>query len=74
MRENLLVFQCQTGAEQAGMYVKSQNEAAAVPQQLSLNGNYDVPLPRQMLYDGKTPYELFIRSFLALADTCGWND
>ena len=45
-----------------------------MPQQLSLNGNYDVPLPRQMLYDGKTPYELFIRSFLALADTCGWND
>lgn len=61
-------------AEQAGMYVNNQNVAAPVPQQFSVNGNYDVPLPRQMVYDGKTPYELFIRSFLTLADTCGWND
>ena len=37
-------------------------------------GNLDIPLPRQMVYDGKTPYEMFIRSFLALADTCGWDD
>ncbi|MCG7878301.1 MAG: hypothetical protein JAY75_21690 [Candidatus Thiodiazotropha taylori] len=37
-------------------------------------GHMDIPLPRQMIYDGKTPYEMFIRSFLALADTCGWDD
>ena len=36
--------------------------------------NFDIPLPRQMVYDGKSPYEMFIRSFLALADTCGWDD
>lgn len=36
--------------------------------------NFNIPLPRQMVYDGKTPYEMFIRSFLALADTCGWDD
>ena len=38
-------------------------------------GNFDIPPPRQMVYDhGKTSYEMFIRSFLALADTCGWDD
>ena len=37
-------------------------------------GNCDIPLPRQMIYDGKTPYEMFIRSVLVLAYTSGWGD
>ena len=35
---------------------------------------YDVPLPGQMLFDGKGPYECFIRPFKTLAQTCGWDD
>jgi len=34
----------------------------------------DVPLPRQMLYDGKTPWESFIRPFNLLARSSGWDE
>lgn len=32
-----------------------------------------VPLPRQMLFDGKTPWEAFIRPFEAQAVSCRWE-
>ena len=34
----------------------------------------DIPLPRQMLYDGKHSWESFVRPFENLATTCGWDD
>ncbi|MES9879296.1 MAG: hypothetical protein ABW185_00245 [Sedimenticola sp.] len=34
---------------------------------------YEVPLPRQMLYDGKGSYETFIRPFTDMANVCKWN-
>ena len=33
----------------------------------------DIPLPRQMLYEGKTPWEAFIHPFEAQALSCGWD-
>ena len=53
-----------------------QNVAAARAQPVANQGNFNIPLPLQIVYDGKTPYmyEMFIRSFLALADTYGLND
>ena len=52
----------------------NQNMVATRAEPVANQGNFNVPLPRQMVYDGKTQYEMFIRSFLALADTCGWDD
>ncbi len=37
-------------------------------------GRYDVPLPRQMLYDGKGSYETFIRPFINMAKVCKWSN
>ena len=51
-----------------------QNMVATRAEPVANQGNFNVPLPRQMVYDGKRQYEMFIRSFLALADTCGWDD
>ena len=51
-----------------------QSMVATRAEPVANQGNFNVPLPRQMVYDGKTQYEMFIGSFLALADTCGWDD
>ena len=61
-------------ADHQDTHLNYQNVAAARAQPVANQGNFNIPLPRQMVYDGKTPYEMFIRSFLALADTCGWDD
>ncbi|MES9881534.1 MAG: hypothetical protein ABW185_11695, partial [Sedimenticola sp.] len=34
---------------------------------------YDVPLPRQSLYDGKGSYETFIRPFMNMSKVCKWS-
>ena len=36
--------------------------------------DYNVPLPNQVLFDGKTSYTAFIRQFAVLAETCQWSD
>lgn len=35
--------------------------------------NYDVPMPRQALFDGKTTWESFFQPFEALAVACKWD-
>ena len=35
---------------------------------------YDVPMPRQNLFDGKESWDGFIQPFRSLARTCGWDD
>ncbi|MES9882365.1 MAG: hypothetical protein ABW185_15950 [Sedimenticola sp.] len=37
------------------------------------HGRYQVPLPRQMLYDGKESYEAFIRPFIDMGKVCKWG-
>lgn len=37
-------------------------------------GKHDVPLPRQMTFDGKASWETFIQTFKTLAMKCGWDD
>lgn len=37
------------------------------------NGNYEVPMPRQALFDGKTSWESFFQPFEALAQACKWD-
>ena len=34
----------------------------------------DVPLPRQMLFDGKQPWDTFIKQFKAMAQHCKWTE
>ncbi|MEW8548036.1 MAG: hypothetical protein AB2693_31420 [Candidatus Thiodiazotropha sp.] len=34
---------------------------------------YDVPLPRQLVYDGKMSWDSFIKPFLTTAAACGWT-
>ena len=73
-RENV---QAQLGglrADHSDAHFNYQNVATARAQPIANQDNFNIPMPRQMVYDGKTPYEMFIRSFLALADTCGWDD
>lgn len=38
------------------------------------NPQYNVPLPEQVLFDGKISYSAFIRQFTTLAEACGWNE
>ena len=38
-----------------------------------LQPNYEVPMPRQALFDGKTSWESFFQPFEALAVACGWD-
>ena len=35
---------------------------------------YDVPLPRQLVYDGKMSWDSFIKPFLTTAAACGWTE
>ena len=36
-------------------------------------GQYNVPMPRQLLFDGNASWESFIQPFKSLALTCGWD-
>ena len=38
------------------------------------NGNRQVPLPKQIMFDGSNSWESFIIPFESLAKACGWND
>ena len=46
--------------------MKEIETAASVPK-------YDVPLPRQLVYDGKMSWDRFIKPFMSTAAACGWN-
>ena len=35
---------------------------------------FDVPLPRQLVYDGKMSWDSFIKPFLSNAVSCGWTE
>ena len=35
---------------------------------------YDVPLLRQLVYDGKMSWDSFIKPFLTTAAACGWTE
>ena len=35
---------------------------------------YDVPLPRQLVYDGKMSWDSFIKPFMSTASACRWNE
>ena len=35
---------------------------------------YDIPFPRQLIYDGKLSWDGFIKPFESLAQSCGWSD
>ncbi len=37
-------------------------------------GSMHIPLPRQSEYDGKKPWERFIKQFKALSHACGWSE
>ena len=39
-----------------------------------VNGSYEVPMPRQALFDGKTTWESFFQPFEALALACKWDN
>ena len=38
------------------------------------NGNRQVPLPKQIMFDGSNSWESFIIPFESLAKACGWDD
>ena len=40
---------------------------------VQMRANYDVPMPRQALFDGKTTWESFFQPFEALAVACKWD-
>ena len=40
----------------------------------SLRNKWDVPLPRQMLFDGTISWESFICQFEAMSSVCQWDD
>ena len=40
----------------------------------SRNGSRNVPLPRQVLFDGKSSWESFIRQFSMMSLSCGWDE
>ena len=35
---------------------------------------YEVPLPRQLIYDGKMSWDSFIKPFMSTAAACRWNE
>lgn len=39
-----------------------------------VHANYEVPMPRQALFDGKTTWESFFQPFEALARACQWDN
>ncbi len=53
---------------------QSRDLQSGIPSRQRGGGKYDVPLPRQMLFDGRSPYESFIRPFVNMADMCGWDN
>ncbi|MCG8045674.1 MAG: zinc finger domain-containing protein [Candidatus Thiodiazotropha endolucinida] len=84
MQDDLKMVQMQLAEERqrrenapsllGGLRAEQPEHQNLTAQAVRNQSNFDIPLPRQMVYDGKSPYEMFIRSFLALADTCGWDD
>ena len=35
---------------------------------------HEIPMPRQVLFDGKTSWESFVKPFRALQESCAWNE
>ena len=60
--------------EQGAMQQPSQQASSA---QIGIRGrmhpNYEVPMPRQALFDGKTSWGSFFQPFEALAVACKWD-
>ena len=56
-----------------GSIFPSRNNSEEMPTG-TLGMKYDVPLPRQLVYDGKMSWDSFIKPFLATAVACGWNE
>ncbi len=57
----------------AGFGLAPENRPHMTTPAREQRGKYDVPLPRQMLYDGKGSYDTFIRPFMDMARVCKWS-
>lgn len=68
--------QGQTATQQNGL--RSQNSVTAganngAREHQRAHANYEVPMPRQALFDGKASWESFFQPFEALAQACRWD-
>lgn len=66
--------QGQAAEHQNGTFLQNQGPLGTVTgNQGRRHTNYEVPMPRQALFDGKTSWESFFQPFEALAQACRWD-
>ena len=64
----------QRNVQSNGQETEVQGTRDGQGRRYNTHANYDVPMPRQALFDGKTTWESFSQPFEALAQACQWDN
>ena len=64
----------QRNVQSNGQETEVQGTRDGPGRRYNMHANYDVPMARQALFDGKTTWKSFFQPFEALAQACQWDN